>query len=191
MPVVSQASMRSVPAGTVSFLPSTERVTSATIIPLFAFHGYPCPQAVDELRQCRLSHLLERTRFAVEMVFKFLPVFLNVRNDRHRGRIAQRAKRASQHVLRQVIHIVNILRDTTARVEARQCLFDPVGALTAWNTPATALVLVELDHPQRELDNAHLVIEDDDAPRAQHRSNLEHSIEIHGHIDLVRSENLY
>src|SRR5208283_341190 len=36
MPVLLQASMRSVPAGTVSFLPSTVRVTSAMEKPLFA-----------------------------------------------------------------------------------------------------------------------------------------------------------
>src|SRR5271165_1080705 len=95
------------------------------------------------------------------MVLEFPSVLLNVGDDRHRGRIAQWAERAPEHVLRQVLQVVDIFRHTAAGMEARQRLLHPVGALAAGNTPAATLVLIKLGDPQRELDNAHLIVEHD------------------------------
>src|SRR5271165_259747 len=126
MPVLLQASMRSVPAGTVSFLPSTVRVTSAMEKPLFAFSLFAgCPTfspAFGErmggaLRHHRFCHLLERARLAVKMVFKFFAILLNIRNDRHRRRITERTECASQHVLRQVLQVVDVLRHAATGME--------------------------------------------------------------------------
>src|SRR5271165_1298982 len=207
MPVHLQASMRSVPEGTVSFLPSTVRVTSGTIKPLFRLSpfafGYSllagCPilspalgeRMGDALRHRRFCYLLERARLAVKMVFEFLAILLNVRNDRHCCRIAEWTERTSQHVLRQVFQVVDILCHAAAGMEARERLLHPVRAFTAGNAPATALVLVELGHPQGESDNAHLVVEHDDTAGAEHGAGFEHRIEIHRNIDLVRGENLH
>src|SRR5271157_886299 len=128
MPVLLQASMRSVPAGTVSFLPSTVRVTSAMEKPLFAFSLFAgCPilspalgeRMGDALRHRRFCYLLERARLAVKMVFEFLAILLNVRNDRHCCRIAEWTERTSQHVLRQVFQVVDILCHAAAGMEAR------------------------------------------------------------------------
>jgi len=47
-------------------------------------------------------------------------------------------------------------------------------------------MLIELRHPQGKLHDAHGVVEHDNAAGTQHRTGLEHRIEIHGDIDLIR-----
>src|SRR5271165_2073618 len=61
----------------------------------------------------------------------------------------------------------------------------------ARNTPATALVLIKLGHPQGESDDAHLVVEHDDTAGAEHGAGLEYLVEIHPDINFIGSENLY
>jgi len=54
-----------------------------------------------------------------------------------------------------------------AVVEAVEHLAKPGGAFTAGNAPAAALVRVELDGAEGELDDAGLVVNDDDAAGAE------------------------
>src|SRR5664279_3738675 len=49
------------------------------------------------LHQRRLCRLLIRARLAVEMIFELLTKLLNVRNDRHCRRVAQRTEGAPKH----------------------------------------------------------------------------------------------
>src|SRR3974377_515661 len=171
MPTLLHASMSSVPAGTASFLPSTVMFTSATKKSLFAnrcspFAQPPTPEsAKSEKRiancvlshQCQLVRFLVRARLSVEMIFKFFPVLLHVRNDGHRCRIAQRAKRPPQHVFRQILQVVDVLGHAAPRVKASERLLDPVCFFAAGNAPSAAFVLVKIDHPQREPHTPHRV----------------------------------
>src|ERR1700723_258393 len=78
------------------------------------------------------------------MIFKFFPKLLYERHGGHRRRISKWAKRLTQHVLRQVINIVDVFFYTAARMKPRQGFFQPVRAFAAWNAPAAAFMLVEL-----------------------------------------------
>src|SRR5208337_802894 len=122
------------------------------------------------------------------MVFKCLAILLDVRNNRHRSRIAEWTERASEHVLGQILQVVDVFGHSAAGMEASQGLLHPVGALTTWNAPATALVLVELRHPQSKPDNAHVVVKYDDSAGAKHGAGLHHRLEIHRHVNFVRRE---
>ena len=121
------------------------------------------------------------------MVFKFFAKLLNERHGRHGRGITQRAKCTPQHVLRKVVHVVDVLFQPAARVEARQSLLQPVGTLATRNAPAAAFMLVKLDRPQGKLDHASSLVEHYNATRAQHRARFHHGIKVHGDVDLVRT----
>src|ERR1700722_5398817 len=123
MPTVLQASMRSVPAGAVTFLPSTVSVTSAmrilrsgddVIVRLkkfqLGFFNRSITQSPNDpiflVREHGLldSNLFIRARLAIQMIFKFFSEFFHEPDGRHRGRIAKRTKCPPEHVLGQVLH---------------------------------------------------------------------------------------
>src|ERR1700690_1250676 len=143
MPTLLQASISRVPAGAATFLPSTVMLMSA----ILECGAGALPRAALstnlELRQNWLRYAvgLKWTRFSIQMIFEFFPEFLHDGNGRQRRRIAQRAKRAAQHVLRQILNVVDIFFHSGAGVEAGERLFQPVRAFAAGNAPATTLVL--------------------------------------------------
>src|ERR1700679_1316082 len=104
------------------------------------------------------------------MIFKFFPKLLYERHGGHRRRISKWAKRLTQHVLRQVINIVDVFFYTAARMKPRQGFFQPVRAFAAWNAPAAAFMLVELHSAKCELHHAGGVVKNYNAPGSQHRT---------------------
>src|SRR6202008_2740640 len=68
-------------------------------------------------------------------------------------------------------------------------LLEPVRSFTAGNAPSAALVLIELDGPQRELDHADRLIDDDDAARAEHRPSFADLIEVEADVDLFGKQH--
>src|SRR5579875_3367209 len=88
-----------------------------------------------------------------EILLELRPELLDETESRHRGSVAQRTERSAHHVLGKVLDIVDVLLRAAAGVEAGERLFEPVRAFPAGNAPAAAFVLVELDRPQRELDD--------------------------------------
>src|SRR6185437_2815364 len=127
MPALRQASMSSVPAGAVSFFPSTVKVTSA-IIP-FALRAWTW----FRLHHCQLRHafLCERARFAVQMILELSAKFLDERDGRHGRGIAQRAEGTAQHVFSQVLDVVDVLFIAEAGMETRERFLQPVRAFAA------------------------------------------------------------
>src|SRR6516165_9262053 len=97
MPALLHASISSVPAGAVTFLPSTVRFTSGI--------GSLVCKYRKLFDRC---FLLERARPAFEVIFKFLSELFHEGNRGHCSRIPKRAERSPKHVFRQVLHIVDI-----------------------------------------------------------------------------------
>src|SRR5689334_25022351 len=99
MPTLLQASMSKVPDGAVNFLPSTIKFTSAIWLKsLVGQHWNLFDRAL----------LLVRAGAAFQVIFEFFSEFLHESNRWHGRCVAQRTKCAAQHVLRQVLHIVDI-----------------------------------------------------------------------------------
>src|SRR5216684_6347603 len=116
------------------------------------------------------------------MRFKFAAPFVYDRHRWDRRRIAQRTERPAQHVLGQVLDVVDVLLQPAAVVEARERLLQPVRAFAARNTPAATFVLVELHNAQGKFDHASLVVEHDHAAGAQELSALAEGIKVHVHL---------
>src|SRR5262245_27717716 len=97
MPTLLQASMSSVPAGAVTFLPSTVRFTSG----------------IGNL-VCEHWKLLDRSFFFVgagspfQMVLELFSKLLHERDRGHGRSIAEWTESSAQHVLGKVLHIVDI-----------------------------------------------------------------------------------
>src|SRR6201987_5691426 len=166
MPALLQASISSVPAGAVIFLPSTVRETSAMNsfwIPLVRHHR--------KLFHAR-AFFLEWARPAIQVIFEFLTELLDERDGRHRRRVAKRAECPAQHVLGKVLNVVDVLLEAAPSMEAGKRLLQPVRSLAAGNAPSTTFVLVELHRAQSEFDDAVCVIEHHNPARAQHRTGL-------------------
>src|ERR1041385_3679688 len=106
------------------------------------------------------------------MRFKFAAPFIDNRHGRNSRSIAQRAESPAQHVLRQVLDVVDVLAQAAAVVEARERLLEPICSFTARDAPAAAFMLVELHHAQRKLDHASRVVQYDDAAGAKKFSAL-------------------
>src|SRR5215475_3125341 len=53
-------------------------------------------------------HLFKRARTPIEVVFKLPAKFFHNGNRRQGGSVAQRTKRPSQHVLRQILDIIDV-----------------------------------------------------------------------------------
>src|SRR5665213_2634462 len=130
MPTLRQASISNVPAGAVRIFPSTVKVTSAIRLQRPLNYG-------------QFNMFCERARLAVQVILKLLAELFNKGQSGHCRRITQRTEGTAQHVFRQVLDVVNVLRFAKSRVEPRQRFLQPVSALAAWNTPAATLVLVK------------------------------------------------
>src|SRR5208337_908395 len=111
------------------------------------------------LHQYRFARLLKWARLAIQMIFKFFSELFHERHGGHRCRVSERTECLSQHVLSQVIDVVDVLLQPSTRMEARERLLQPVGAFTAGDAPAATFMLIKLDGAQRELHNAGRIIE--------------------------------
>src|SRR5579864_2142714 len=115
MPTLLQASISSVPAGAVTFLPSTVMFTSA--IKIFVRHWQNvislalAKPANKYLSFDQFHHFstFKGTRLTIQVIFKFLSEFLHDGNCRHGGGVAEWTEGASQHVFRKIADIVDIL----------------------------------------------------------------------------------
>src|SRR6267142_1752960 len=90
---------------------------------------------------------IKRTRTSLKVRLELASPLVH---DRHRwdsGGVAQRAERAAQHVLREVLNVVDIFLQPRPGVEAGQRLLEPVRPFAAGDTPSAAFVLVELHDP--------------------------------------------
>src|ERR1700675_4422067 len=146
MPTRLQASISSVPAGAVTFLPSTVSVTSAifvapasrrqsvvrvarALLPATAFLGGD--KALSGHHRFHRALFFIRARPAFQMILKLFAELFHERDRRHRRRIAQRTKRPAQHVLREILHVIDILFHAAAAMESSQRLLQPIRALAA------------------------------------------------------------
>ena len=103
-----------------------------------------------------------------KMRFELVAELLDDRDGRHRRRIAQRAERPAQHVLRNSpIRSMSLVRPA-AVVEAVEHLLQPGGAFAAGDAPAAAFVRVEPHDAQRGLHHAGVFVQDHHAARTQH-----------------------
>src|SRR5258708_8659092 len=122
---------------------------------------------------------IKRAWLAFQVVLKFFAPLIHDGYRWDRGGIAQRTESTSQHVLSQVFNVVYVLLQTATGVEARQCLFQPICALAAGDTPPAALMLVKLHDAQGKLDHAGVFIKNHHAARAQKFAALRKSVEVH------------
>ena len=83
-------------------------------------------------------------RFASQMRLKLASELLHESNRGHGCGITQRAERAAQHGLGQVLNQLDVFLASAAGVHARQRLLQPRRALAAGDAPAAAFVRVEL-----------------------------------------------
>src|ERR1700734_2435200 len=129
MPALRQASMSSVPAGAVSFFPSTVKVTSGILLFVFRLRQKPRIVLSRDLNYRELRHAFscKRARPAVQVIFEFLAKFLNECDGRHRGRIAKRAEGVAKHVFGQVLDVVDVAGRAKSGMEPSERLLKPVG----------------------------------------------------------------
>src|ERR1700730_4379679 len=209
MPTLLQASISNDPAGAVIFFPSTVRFMSAMIFrsagvspavrrasspgAISNFNsrynrnsGYPPDERTGEmpvLHQYRFAHFFKRARLAIQMIFKLFSEFLHERHGGHCCRVSERTECLAQHVFGEIVHIIDVLRYTPARMETNQSFLQPVRAFAARDTPAAALVPVELHRAQRKLDDASIVVEHHYTSGTKHRTRLRHRIKVHSDVD--------
>src|SRR5471030_2140294 len=126
MPAVLAASINRVPGAACTGRPSIVSVIGSAIKPL------PCA-----LNRYHVARVLIWARLAVEVILEFVPEFFDNRNRRHGGRVAQRAERAAQHILRNIPNQIDVIAGALAVVEPLQDLSQPGCALTARDAPAT------------------------------------------------------
>jgi hypothetical protein len=116
------------------------------------------------------------------MIFKLLAKFFDESDGRHGSGVAERTESAAQHVFRKVLDVVDVAGRAKAGVETRERFFEPVGAFAAGNTPAAALVRIKTDGAEGEFDDAGLVVDDDNATRAEHGTGFAHLVEVHTEV---------
>src|ERR1700761_8219832 len=140
-----QASISRVPAGAVSFLPSTVKVTSAMVYCPFRrgsrveIRGCPLKPKSGSHGALRVLLLISSgigqgllmevgvgARFAVEMVFEFVAELVHESDGRHGRCVSQGTEGPAQHVLRQVTNVVDILGDAGSGVETGEGLLQPI-----------------------------------------------------------------
>src|SRR5438270_10228354 len=139
MPTDLQASMSRVPDGAVNFLPSTIKFTSAIWLKsLVGQHWNLFNRAL----------LLVRAWPSFQVVLKFFSEFLYEGDRGHRRGVAQRTEGSAQHVLCEILHVVDIFHHTAATMEADERFLEPIGAFAAGNAPSATLMLVELHGAQ-------------------------------------------
>jgi hypothetical protein len=90
---------------------------------IYVSHDFVAPALREHRKWRQIPSLLKRTGLPVQMIFKLLPEFFNERHRRHRGRVSEGAKRFAQHVLGEVVHIINVFFYTAAGVKTVESFF--------------------------------------------------------------------
>ena len=124
-----------------------------------------------------------------DVILELLTEFFDEGDGGHGGGVAERAEGAAHHVFGEVLDVVDVLGVAAALVDAGEGFLDPVGAFAAGDAPAAALVLVELDGAQGELDDRYGLVEHHDAAGSEHGAGLGHLVEVEADIDLVGQED--
>src|SRR5690348_12057971 len=112
------------------------------------------------------------TRFAIEVRFELVAPLVDDGHGRDRSSIAKWAESPAEHILGQILDVIDVLLHARALMEPGQSFLQPVSPFATGNAPAAALVLVELHYPQREFHHAGLIIEDHNATRAKELAAL-------------------
>ncbi len=121
-------------------------------------------QAIASSDACSIG-----ARLAVQMLFELFAELFDDRNGRHGGRVAQRAERAAQHVLRQCRRAARCRSAVPPPSWKRvRILRQPGGAFAARDAPAAAFVRVKPHDAQRGLHHAGVFVHDHHAARAEH-----------------------
>src|ERR1700720_3543046 len=168
MPTLLQASISSVPAGAVTFLPSTVMFTSGIVCQFGKMFW-----SSQHRQLIHYEVFLKGTRPAFQMVLEFLSKLFNNGNRRHGCGIAQRTEGASQHVFRQVLNVVDVLLHAAPSMKAGQRFFQPIRTLAAWNAPAATFMLIKLHDAKRKFHHAHSFIHYNDPARTQKRTRFQ------------------
>src|ERR671916_2137851 len=134
-PASFAASRMLVPAGTVTWRPSTVRLTAG------AAAGAVMPSVSRDRGGAHRAPPLGDVR--LELVAELL----DPAHDRRRARVAQHADGLARHVLRELEERVEVLHRPLARLDALHDLRDPRGALAALGTLGAALVGEEARYP--------------------------------------------
>src|ERR1700724_4175816 len=106
------------------------------------------------LDQYRFAHFFKRARLAIQVIFKLFSEFLHEPHGGHCYRVSERTEYLAQHVFGEIVHIIDVLLYTPARMETNQSLLQRVRAFATRDTPAAALAPVELHRAQRKLADA-------------------------------------
>src|SRR5271157_5933804 len=165
MPVLLQASMSSVPAGTVSFLPSTVSVTSATIF-------------LDQLKSTALHTSAGSATFPNGHGLPSRWSSNSLRYFCTYEMIGIAAASPSGQNVRPSMFSARYFKLSMS-------LATPP---PAWKR--VSVFFIQSVPSRQGTHDAHGVVEHDDAPRAEHRAGLHHRVEIHGDVDLMRRKNL-
>src|SRR5687767_4884922 len=111
---------------------------------------------------------------------------LDVGHDGHGGRVAERAERLAEDHVADVPQLVDLGKPALAVLELGEDVLHPVRALAAGRALAARLVAVELRHVERQVDHAHLVVDEDAAARADHRAGGGDRFVVERDVELIR-----
>src|SRR5580704_3311556 len=125
---------------------------------------------------------------SLQVIFEFATEFLDDADGGHGCGVAQRAECPSKHVFREFADGSNVLRATVTGVKALQHLAQPGGAFAAGNAPAAGFMRVEMHDAAGQINHAGVFVIHDHAAGTEHRTGLGQGVIVHGHVDLVASQ---
>src|SRR6266852_6201113 len=121
------------------------------------------------------------------MLLELVAPLLHDADGGQRGGIAERAERATKHILGEVADKVDIFGSPEAGMEAIEHLAQPGGPFAAGNTPAAGLVRVEMHDAPRHVHHAGVFVHDHHAAGPEHGAGFGDGIVVHGKVDLGRA----
>src|SRR5680860_1628193 len=104
------------------------------------------------------------------------------------GTIAQRAERAAEDVVTDLVEHADVLFAALAGQEAVQDLGEPEGALPAWRALAAGLMLVEARPVQARLHHAGLVGVHHHRRGTEHGAGRRDALVVHGDVEVIGGE---
>src|SRR4030042_5062756 len=114
--------------------------------------------------------------------------FLTDRQNGQGGSIPERAERLALDIGGQADDRVDVVLFALSPGQAFDNLVDPGRPAPAGRALAARFVGIELDHSLEDVQDRRLPVDDDDGPRAEHRTGSPQRIEIHRQVDLARWE---
>src|SRR6266851_2192660 len=121
------------------------------------------------------------------MLLEFVAPLLHDADGGQRRGVAERAKRAAQHIFGDVADEVDIFGTPEAGVEAIEHLAQPGGAFAAGDAPAAGLVRVEMHDAAGHVHHAGVFVHNHHAAGAEHGAGLGDGIVVHWNVDLGRA----